>query len=186
MAKDLDLKLAEAYARALAIHSMLADAAEKGAEDSAKKTSKTKDHLAELKINFSVAFDGVSSLRDELDTQLEYHIVTNRNLIGMETALRKLSSLRSKMEAGDFTATNCTKWLEELGTVKTSLEKRFEIKKVDSERQATVASLTEQLKKKEETIEKLTQQMQTQQGQIEQLNIDLKTLQSRGPENNKV
>lgn len=163
--KDFELRVAEEYGKAFAILETLQQTVEKLKEDPSKKSSKVKSTITDIKLNFSGTVDGMGSLRSDVGALLEKCVLATKDLDSMDQAIRKLSSLRSKLEAEDITKAECTKWLEDLESIKNSLERRHQIKRIDSERQASVSSLTEQLKQKEETISQLNQKIQEMQKQ---------------------
>lgn len=163
---NLELRVAEEYGKALAILETLSQVAEKIKEDPTKKSPKVKTSLTEIRTHFSVAADGLVSLRGEVDALLERGVLVTKDVTSIDQAIKKLSSIRTKLDAEEVTKNDCTRWLEDLEVVKASLEKRYQIKKVDSERQASVSSLTEQLRQKDTQIEQLTTKIQQLQTQI--------------------
>lgn len=169
----LELKLAEAYGRALAIHEKLVGTIEKIKEDDLKKLPKAKQALTNLKIDFKLAAEGLDQLREETDLVLESGVLTNKDITNMDQSLQKLLTLKIKLEADDITSDQYDKWLGDLVSVKSSLSQRHQVKRVDSERQASVSSLTEQLKKKDEQITELLKEKQERDSQISELTKEL-------------
>lgn len=167
--EDFGIRMAEQYAKVQAILTILEQSAEKLKEDPAKKSTKLKTTLTDLKVNFSTALEGVGNLRTESDSMLENCTLTNKDLTNMEKALRRMLALRSKLDGEEVTKTDCSKWLEELETLKVSLGRRYQIKQVDSEKQASVSSLTEQLKQRDTTIDQLQKEKQEYLIRIQEL-----------------
>lgn len=167
--KDFDLRVAEEYGKAHAIIETLQDIVEKVKEDPSKKAPKTNTSISSLKIQLTGCSDGLSSLREDTDTLLEKCVLVVKDVASLDQAVKRLSTIRTKLEAEDITKTDCSKWAEDLETVKTSLEKRYQIKKIDSEKQASVSSLTEQLKQKDAQIESLNKNIQERDSKLQEI-----------------
>lgn len=167
--KDLELRVAEEYGKAFAILDTLYQLTEKLKEDPSKKTPKMRTTLTDNKLYLTAAFEGVSALRSDVDTLLERGVLIGKDTNSIDQALKRLGTLRTRLEAEDISKADCTKWLEDLESIKTALEKRYQIKRVDSERQASVSSLTEQLKQRDLQIEQLNQVLQQKDAAIQQL-----------------
>lgn len=167
--KDFDLRLAEEYGKVQAVVGTLQELADKIKGDPASVSTKTTNALEGVKIQLSGCTDGVSSLREDTDTLLEKGVLVLKEVGSLDHAVRKLSTLRSKLGQEGVSKTDCTKYLEDLEAVKTSLEKRYQIKKVDSEKQASVSSLTEQLKQKDQLIEQLNKSIQERDTKLQEI-----------------
>lgn len=167
--KDFDLRVAEEYGKAQAIIETLQQLAEKVKEDPTKKSPKTQSTLTAMKLQLTGCSDGLSSLREDTDTLLEKCVLVVKDVANLDQAVKRLGGIRNKLEAEDITKADCTKWVEDLGVVKTSLEKRFQIKKVDSEKQASVSSLTEQLKQKDQQIDQLNKSLQERDLKLQEI-----------------
>src|SRR5271157_3467901 len=127
--KNVDFRVAEELGKAAAIVETLQEVLEKLIEDPAKKSPKIKSMLGDIKIHFSAAFDGLEAIRNDVDSGLESYILAMKDLNSMSQAIRKLSSLRSKMDAEEIIKTDCQRWNEDLNAIKASLEKRYQIKR---------------------------------------------------------
>jgi uncharacterized coiled-coil DUF342 family protein len=165
--KDFEIKIAEGYGNISAVIESLQTVITKIEEDKAERTTKAKDSLKDLRIKLNFTADMVVAIRQDLDETLEKCIITAKDLNNIDVAIRKLSAIRTKLEDNEITVTDCRKWFDDVDAIKTALEKRYQIKKVDSEKQASVASLTEQLKQKDSQIEQLTAKVQELQKQLE-------------------
>lgn len=171
--KDFDLRVAEEYGKAQAILETLQQLVEKVKEDPSKKGPKLKSSIVDIKLHFVGSLDGLAALRSDIDTSLEKCVLASRDVGNIDQAINKLSSIRAKLEVDDVTKTECTKWAEDLLSIKNTLEKRYQIKKVDSEKQASVSSLTEQLKQKDLQIEQLNKSVQERDLQLQEVQKQL-------------
>lgn len=167
---NFQLRVSEELGKAAAIVDTLQQVIEKLQEDPSKKSPKVKSILSDIKIQFSAAFDGLEAIRIDVDTALESCIVIMKDINSMYQATRRLNVLRTKLEAEEITKTDCQKWIDDLEAIKTTLDKRYQIKRVDSEKQASVSSLTEQLKQKDQLIDQLTLKIQELQKPVDPKN----------------
>lgn len=180
--ETIEAKIAEAYGRALAIQDKLIHLVEKCREDSGKKSPKLKQALQALEIEFGLATDSLDQLREEADALLEGGVLANRNVTNMESSIKRLISVKNRLHREEISVEDCKKWVDDLGTIKGGLERRYQIKRVNSEKQASVASLTEQLKNKEELITQLTREKQERDGRIGELTKELQQLRQSPPQ----
>jgi uncharacterized coiled-coil DUF342 family protein len=165
--KDFEIKIAEGYGNISAVMESLQEIINKIEEDKAEKSSSSKTALKDLRIKLNFTADMLVAIRQDLDETLERCVLTGKDINNIEVAVRKLNSIRIKLDENDITLADCKKWSDDIETIKTALEKRYKIKKVDSEKQASVSSLTEQLKQKDLQIEQLTTKLQELQKQLE-------------------
>lgn len=167
--KDFELRVAEEYGRARAIVETLQKLCEKVKDNPGNVSPKTDSALSGAKLQITGCADGVASLREDTDTLLEKCVLVVKDVASLDQAVKRLGNIRTKLEGEDVTKSDCTKWAEDLETVKTSLEKRYQIKKVDSEKQASVSSLTEQLKQKDQQIDQLNKSIQERDLKLQEI-----------------
>lgn len=163
---NLELRVAEEYGKALAILETLRQVAEKIKEDPSKRGPKIKTSLTDMKIQFSGVADGLVALRGEVDSLLERGVLVTKDVTNIDQAIKKLGSLRTKLDTEEISKADCSRWIDDLEAIQAALERRYQIKKVDSEKQASVISLTEQLRQKDTQIEQLNAKVQLLQAQI--------------------